>query len=80
MAERSRWKPAEEVLESGDESPGVVQRGRSAVWDGKFLIRSLQKHGVVDGWTPEPAGLVAWGSFRAIDSTDKRTKGHGSMV
>lgn len=79
-AEGSRSKPGEEVEESGGESPLVGQRGRRTVWEGKFLIRSLQKQGVVDGWTPEPAGLVACESFRASDSTLKRTNGQGSIA
>lgn len=80
MEVESRWNPVAEVEVSGGESLAVEQRGRIAVWEGKFLMRNLQKHGVVDGWTPEPAGLVARGSFRARDSTIRRTNGHGSIV
>ncbi len=70
-----------DVSESGGESPGVVgQSGTRAVWEAKFLIRSLQKHGVVEGCTPVPAGFVACGSFNASDSTVNRTNGHGSIV
>lgn len=65
---------------SGGESLAEEQRGRRAVCEAKFLMRSLQKQGVVDGWTPEPAGLVAKGSLRARDSMIKRTNGHGSIV
>lgn len=79
-AVESTWKPADEVTESGGESPGEEERGSNAVCDGKFLIRTLQKHGVVEGWTPVPAGFVAWGSFRDNDSTISRTKGQGSIV
>ena len=76
----SRWNPAEEMVESGDGSPPDEQSGSRAVCDGKFFILSLQKQGVVEGCTPEPAGLVACGSFRASDSTMSRTNGHGSIL
>lgn len=65
---------------SGAESPEVVHSGRSAVWEvEKFLSLSLQKHGVVEGWTPEPAGLVARGSFKASDSIVSLTNRQGSI-
>lgn len=67
-------------MESGDESPESEHNGRRAVWEGKFLILILQKHGVVEGYIPEPAGLVGSGSFRANDSIISRTNGHGSML
>lgn len=35
---------------------------------------------MAEGWTPEPADLVAEGSLRANDSTIKRTNGHGSIL
>lgn len=63
----------------GDESLVELERVSRAVWGGKFLILSSQKHGVVDEWTPGPAGLVACGSFRAKESTLSRTNGHGSI-
>ena len=56
----SSWNPADDGGDSGGESVGEEQSGSRAVCEGKFLIRSLQKHGVADGWTPGPAGLVAW--------------------
>lgn len=71
----SRWKPGKEVADADASS------GMRVVCEGKFLRRSLQKHGVVEGCTPEPAAdLVANGSFRVNDSTIKRTNGHGSIV
>lgn len=77
----SRWKPNADVEDSGGASFGDVQRGIRAVCEGKFLILSLQKQGVDEGWTPGPAGRVAAsGSLRAKDSTIKRTNGHGSML
>lgn len=75
----SRWKPADDAAESGGESPETDERGRSAVWEGKFLIAILQKQGVVDGWTAAPAGRVAWGRLRERDSTISRTNGQGSI-
>ena len=40
----------------------------------------LQKHGVVEGWTPESGGgLAGEGSLRARESRVRRTKGHGSI-
>lgn len=77
--EGSRWKPADDAAESGGESPETDERGRSAVWEGKFLMEILQKQGVADGWTAAPAGRVAWGRLRARESTIRRTKGHGSI-
>lgn len=76
----SRWKPGAAVTASGaEEEEG--ERGRSAVWEGKLVVRILQKHGVVEGWTPEIGGaLVAEGRFRARESTIRRTKGQGSIV
>lgn len=51
MAGGSRWKPAKDVVDSGAPIAelGAEQRGMRAVWEGKFLKRSLQKQGVVDG-------------------------------
>lgn len=43
-------------------------------------MRILQKHGVVEGWTPETGGgLVAEGRLRARESIIRRRKGHGSI-
>ena len=72
----SRWNPGNEAGEWRDE---VSERGMRDVWEGKELSLSLPKHGVVEGWMPEPACLVARGSLRESDSTIKRTNGHGSM-
>lgn len=74
----SRWKPGKEVA---DADASVDESGMRVVCEGKFLRRSLQKHGVVEGCTPEPAAdLVAWGSLRVNDSTIRRANGHGSIV
>lgn len=74
----SRWKPGKEVA---DAEASVDDRGMRVVCEGKFLSRSLQKQGVVEGCTPEPAAdLVASGSFRVSDSTIRRTNGHGSIA
>lgn len=70
----SRWKPGKEVA-------SVEESGIKVVCEGKFFKRSLQKHGVVEGCTPElAADLVASGSFNVNDSTIRRTNGHGSIV
>lgn len=47
-AAASRWKPKAEVVASGA-AEEEEERGRSAVWEGKVLIRILQKQGVVEG-------------------------------
>lgn len=65
--------------EAAAEGPLESARGRRAVWVEKLLSRILQKHGVVEGWMPEPGDFDAMGSFRDRDSTKSRTKGHGSM-
>lgn len=79
-AAESRWNPAADVVESGLGSASE-ERGRRAVWGGKLLKRSLQKHGVADGWTPAPAppDFDRCGSFRVRDSTTSRMNGHGSI-
>lgn len=50
-----------------------------AVWEGKLLIRSLQKHNMDDGGMPEPVSLVAMDSFKAMDSINSRTNEQGSI-
>lgn len=40
-ASGSRSKPGAEAAGSGGPVAAAVQRGRSAVWEGKFLILSL---------------------------------------
>lgn len=45
----STWKPGADVDKSGgEESLSELERVRRAVWEGKFLILSSQKQGVVD--------------------------------
>ena len=46
-------------------------------WVGKFLRLILQKHGEVEGWTPEKEGLEAMGNFTPRFPTRIRTNWFG---
>lgn len=69
---------------SGDEEEeddDEEERWISAVWEGKFGMEMLQKHGVVEGWIRESVDeFVGDGRFKANESIVRRTKGQGSIV
>ncbi len=48
-----------------------------ANWVPKFINLILQKHGDVEGWTPEKEGFDAMGNFTPRFPTRIRTKGQG---
>lgn len=54
-----------------------VIRGTVVNWVGKFLRLILQKHGEVEGWTPEKEGLEAMGNFTPRFPTRIRTNWFG---
>lgn len=80
FSERVRWKAAARPESAAAVESSAGRRGRGAIFSERLSRVILQKQGVEEGWTPEPAGREAMGIFRARFPTRTRTKGQGSMI